>query len=82
MFYTTFYKILNAIGDIILCERTCCDKVLSVVDTILFKRQVGDVKNKHAIFVRNRVVKDASCYIRNEQLNPSWFIHFFQIEVL
>ena len=37
-----------------------------VVDTTIFKRQVGSDKNKLLFPARNRVVKEASGYLRNE----------------
>ena len=43
---------------------------------------MGSDKNKHDIFVWDRVVKDASCYLRNEQLNPPICVVYFQGEVL
>ena len=58
-----------------------CDLIgdsVCVVDTMIFKRQLGSDKNKLLLLLfffsffllRNSVVKDASCYLRNEKLHP------------
>ena len=50
-----------------------------LVDNMMFKRQVGSDKDKHGIcLVRNRIVKDDVCHLRNEQLNPHIFCELFQ----
>ena len=35
------------------------------MDAMIFERQVGSYKNKHEMFVRDWVGKEASCYLRN-----------------
>ena len=66
-----------------------CDLIrdnVYVVDTMIFKRQLGSIKNKLLLFLfsffsffflfffclRNSVVNDASCYLRNEAQPPSF----------
>ena len=58
-----------------------CDLIsnsVCVVDTMIFEQKMVSDKNKH---VQNWVGKDASCYLRNDQLNPPFSVIYFKGEV-
>ena len=55
-----------------------CDLIwnsICVVDTMIFEQKMVSDKNKH---VQNWVGKDASCYLRNDQLNPPFSVIYFK----
>ena len=49
---------------------------------MIFERQVESDRNTHEIFVRKRIVNDASCYLRNDQVNSPFSVIYFKDKVL
>ena len=43
---------------------------------------MGVIQISMSFFVQHWIGKDASCYFRNEQLNPPFSVIYFKVEVL